>query len=193
MSQLAVSVPIPAAGPGPAQPSPAPPWFAVHVRPRHERTAETALSNKGLQCFLPVYPSRRRWSDRSKNLLLPLFPGYLFCRLETRDRLRVETTPSVLTIVGSAGRPLPVPEAEVSAIQALLASGRPVLPHPYVHEGDFVYIHRGPLQGLEGILLQVKNIWRVVVSVTILQRSVSVEVDRDCVSPSPNYRRYATN
>jgi transcription antitermination factor NusG len=140
-----------------------------------------------------LYPSHRRWSDRSKDLLLPLFPGYLFCRLSLRDKLRVETTPSVLAIVGSAGRFQPIPESEICAIQIMLASGRPLLPHPYLKAGDFVFIHRGPLQGLEGILLQVKNIWRVVVSVTLLQRSVSVEVDRESVSPSPNRHQYATN
>lgn len=194
MSPLACSVPNIASGGVPAEPpSPARPWFALHVKPHHERTAHLALSSKGLQCYLPLYPSRRRWSDRSKDLLLPLFPGYLFCRLSPRDRLRVETTPSVLAIVGCGGSFLSVPESEISAIEIMLASGRPVLPHPYFKQGDFVFIHRGPLQGLEGILLQVKNIWRVVVSVTLLQRSVSVEVDRESVSPSPNHRRYATN
>ena len=122
---------------------------------------------------------------------MPLFPGYLFCRLSPQHQLRVETTPSVLSIVSSAGRLLPIPEAEISAIQIMLASGRSILPHPYLKEGDFVFFHRGPLQGLEGILVQVKNLWRVVVSVTLLQRSVSVEVDRESVSPSPNHRKYA--
>lgn len=192
MSQLAVNAPVTLSG-GLSAPNPPLPWFALQVRPHHERTAHAALTNKGLECFLPLYPSRRHWSDRSKNLLLPLFPGYLFCRLSPRDRLRVETTYSVLAILGSAGRLLPVPEAEISAIRTLLASGQAILPHPYLREGDFVVIHRGPLQGLEGILLQVKNLWRVVVSVTLLRRSVSVEVDRACVSPSPNHHRYATD
>ena len=186
--------PVPAAAFGGAPctaPLGLPPWFAVQVRPRHEQTAHRALSNKGLECYLPLYSCRHRWSDRLKDLQLPLFPGYLFCRLSFRDKLLVETTPGVLHIVGWRERWLPVAESEISSIRILLASGRPVFPHPYMREGERVCVHSGPLQGLEGILLEVKNIWRVVVSVTLLKRSVSVEVDRECVSPLCRRQNYA--
>lgn len=165
-----------------------PPWFALRVKPQHEKRALLALENKGLEGYLPLYRSRRRWSDRYKELELPLFPGYLFCRFAPDDKLRVETTPSILYIVTWGRRLEPVPESEIAAIQKMLASGLPVTPYPYLKEGDFVYIHRGPLQGLEGILVQIKNLWRVVVSVTLLQRSVAVEVDRETVSPSSRSR-----
>jgi transcription antitermination factor NusG len=88
----------------------------------------------------------------------------------------------VLFILACGDRLAPVPDSEIDAVRTMLASGRPVLPCPYLKEGTSVYIHRGPLQGLEGILLQVKNLWRVVVSVTLLQRSVAVEVDRETIS-----------
>ena len=167
--------------------SPAP-WFAVRVRPQHEKTAHLALSHMGLESCLPLYRSRRQWSDRYKELLLPLFPGYLFCRFHPQDKLRVETTSSVLAIVSYGACLAPVPDSEISAVQLMLASGLPVGPYPYLKEGDLVYIHRGPLRGLEGILLQVKNHWRVIVSVTLLQRSVSAEVDREFVSLSSRFR-----
>ena len=164
------------------------PWFALRVRPQHERSAFLALRNKGFDGYLPLYRSRRRWSDRYKELQLPLFPGYLFCRFSPLDRLSVETTPSILSILTSDHRPEPVPDSEIYSIQTMLASGLPVSPYSYLKAGDFVYIHRGPLQGLEGILVQVKNLWRVVVSVTLLQRSVAVEVDRETISPSSALR-----
>jgi len=164
------------------------PWFALRVRPQQERSALLALRNKGLHGYLPLYRTRRRWSDRYKELQLPLFPGYLFCRFSPLDRLRVETTPSVLYIVTWGHRLEPVSDSEIAAVQSMLASGLPATPYPYLKDGDFVYIHRGPLQGLEGILVQVKSIWRVVVSVTLLQRSVAVEVDRETIAPSSRLR-----
>lgn len=100
----------------------------------------------------------------------------------------METTPSILCIVSNGRRLEPVPESEIEAVRTMLASGAPVTPYPYLKSGDFVYIYRGPLQGLEGILVRVKSHWRVVVSVTVLQRSLAVEVDRDAIAPSSRPR-----
>jgi len=173
----------------PVPPAEAPPaWFALRVKARHEKIASLALSTKGLESYLPLYRSRRCWSDRYKELQLPLFPGYLFCRFSAADKLRVETTPAVLSVVSCGRHPVPVPETEIAAVETMLASGLPVLPCPFLREGQLVYIHRGPLQGLEGLLLEFKNTWRVVVSVTLLQRSVAVEVDRETVSPASTAR-----
>jgi transcription antitermination factor NusG len=166
------------------------PWFALRIKPQHEKTARLALFHKGFESYLPLYRSRRRWSDRYQELDLPLFPGYLFCRFSPLDKLRVETTPSVLSVVACGDRLQPVPESEIDAVRTMLASGLPVLPCPYLKEGNPVYVHRGPLQGLQGTLLLVKGTWRVVVSVTLFQRSVSVEVDRETVSPASASSRH---
>ncbi len=189
MALLATAAPLTALpGPPPEAEPVARPWFALRVRPQHEKSAALVLANKGLQAYLPLYPSRRRWSDRYRELQLPLFPGYLFCRFSPLDRLRVETTPSILYIVTWGPHLQTVPDSEIAAVQNILASGLPATPYPYLKEGDFVYLHRGPLQGLEGILVQVKNLLRVVVSVTLLQRSVAVEVDWETISPSSCFR-----
>lgn len=160
-------------------------WRAVTVKPNHERAAAQALEWKGWETFLPLYRSRRRWSDRIKELELPLFAGYVFCRFAAPDKGRVLSTPSVVSVVGFAGRPAVVPDEEIEAVRLMTGSGLAVGPWPYLRVGQRVRIEAGPLHGLEGILIQVKDAWRVVVSVELLQRSVAAEVDRDSVSVLP--------
>lgn len=168
-----------------------PQWFALTVKPNHERAAVQALEWKGWETFLPLYRCRRRWSDRVKELELPLFAGYVFCRFPVRDKGRILSTPSVVSVVGFAGKPVAVADEEIEAVRKMTGSGLRVGPWPYLRVGQRVRIEAGPLCGLEGILLQLKDAWRVVVSVELLQRSVAAEVDRDVVSPllSPANRR----
>jgi transcriptional antiterminator RfaH len=135
------------------------------------------LSGRGYEPFVPLYQSRRRWSDRIKIVEAPLFPGYLFCRFDIDNRLPVLTTPGVIRIVGFNRMPIPVDEAEISAIQSLVASGFPSHPWPYLHAGDSVRIDSGPLRGLEGLLVKLKGAHRLILSVTLLQRSVAIEID----------------
>jgi transcription antitermination factor NusG len=153
------------------------PWFALQVRARHEIGVGKFLSGKGYEPLVPLYQSRRRWSDRIKVVEEPLFPGYLFCRFDINNRLPILTTPGVIQVVGFNRTPVPVDEAEIDAIQNLLASGFPSQPWPYVHVGDRVQIDSGPLRGLEGLLVELKGSHRLVVSVSLLQRSVAVEID----------------
>jgi len=178
----------------PATANPGPLWYALTVKPRHERTAAQALEVKGMESFLPMYRSRRRWSDRVQELELPLFAGYLFCRFRGAERARVLVTPGVTSVVGFGNKPAPVAEGEIDAIRTLVASGLPMGPWPFLRVGEKVRIEAGPLSGVEGVLTQVKDSWRVVVSVELLQRSVAAEVDRDVLalvtrgSPTPATR-----
>lgn len=158
-------------------------WFALHVRSNFERTASTILCNKGYQEFLPTYRSRRRWSDRVKEEDVPLFPGYLFCRLDQNDRLPVLSTRGVVGIVGTGKSPVPVEGAELQAIWRVTHSDLAVNPWPHLNVGETVVIESGPLSGLEGVLLECKNQRRLVVSVTLLQRSVAVNIDGEHVRP----------
>jgi transcription antitermination factor NusG len=160
------------------------PWFGVHVRARYEKIAATILRGKGYEEYLPVYVSRRRWSDRQRNLELPLFPGYLFCRLNPENRLPVLVTPGVIQIVGAGKVPIPVDPAEILAIQKVVSSGAAVLPWPRLEPGDKVRVEEGPLRDTVGVLLKYKNSHRLIVGVTLLQRSVAVEIDRNCVAPA---------
>lgn len=161
-----------------------PDWFAVHVRSRYESVVARCLKTKGYECFLPTYWSRRRWSDRVKELELPLFPGYFFCRFHLEDRLPILKTPGLISIVGIAQNPIPVDQAEIEAVRTLVNSGLRHQPWPYVRIGQKVRIEYGSLWGLEGILQSFKGRQRIVVSVTLLQRSVAAEIDSSWVSPT---------
>jgi transcription antitermination factor NusG len=157
-------------------------WFAVQVRTRYESVAATVLRGKGFESFLPMYKSRRRWSDRIKEIQLPLFPGYLFCRLDLQNRLPILTTPGVVQIVGVGKKPMPLDEYEVQAIQTVVKSGLSREPWPFLQVGNRVRIEHGPLSDLEGILLAFRGHYRIVLSVTLLQRAVAVEIDQAWVS-----------
>jgi transcription antitermination factor NusG len=155
------------------------PWFAVQVRTSTEATAVNLLQNKGYECYLPLAKSRRHWSDRMKILERPLFPGYLFCRFDVHNRLPILKTPGVLQIVGVGKTPVPVDEMEMNAIQKLGESGLQAHPWPFLQIGDLARIASGPLRGLTGIVVGMRSELKLVLSVSLLQRSVAVEVERD--------------
>lgn len=159
------------------------PWFALQVRTRQETGVADQLSGQGYERFLPLYKVRKRWSDRIKEVEAPLFPGYLFCRFNPHDRLPILKTPGVIQIVGFKEGPTAVDESEIRAIQTLVVAGVPHQPWPFLAAGDRVRIESGPLVGLEGILAEVKRSHRLVLSVTLLQRSVAVEIDSALVTP----------
>ncbi len=152
-------------------------WYALHTRHQHEKAVAQILSNKGFEIFLPLYTVARRWQDRTKQLWLPLFPCYVFLRSELEHRLQILTTPGVHTIVGWAGRPAMISQAEIDAVRRVLESSLRVEPHPFLKCGEWVRVRSGPLQGLEGVLVRKKSLFRLVLSVEALGRSAAVEVD----------------
>jgi transcription antitermination factor NusG len=158
-------------------------WYAVRVRSNFELYVSTVLEHKGVERFFPTYRSRRVWADRVKTLDLPLFPGYVFCRIPLNQRNRVVTTEGVVGLVGAGRQPIPVSDAEIEAVRTVAQSEVPTEPWPYLKIGQTVRICHGSLAGVEGILVRVKNSWRLVVSVTLLERSVAVEVDAAYISP----------
>jgi len=141
------------------------------------------LGGQGYECFLPLYKSVRRWSDRVKELEQPLFPGYLFCRFDFQNRGPLLMTPGVIQVVGVGRTPMPVEESEVEAVRQAVLSGLTNQPWPYLEVGEKVRVNYGSLRGLEGILVNFKGSQRVVLSVTLLQRSVAVEIDLEWVTP----------
>lgn len=158
------------------------PWFALVVRNRWENIAASSLSTKGYHSLLAVFKERRRWSDRWKELELPLFPGYIFCRFDPSHRLPVLTTPGVLSIVGTSKGPSPVDAEEIAGIQLLARSGCSARPWPFLEIGQLVRVSQGPLCGLTGIVLQVKSETKLILSITLLRRSVAVEVERGWIT-----------
>jgi transcription termination/antitermination protein NusG len=159
-------------------------WFAIRVKSRCERAVSEALRNKGYDEFLPLYWSRRRWSDRVKVMQLPLFSGYMFCRFDLSDRVPILTTPGVVLIVGRGRTPLPIESKEVDAIRLALNSGHQVVPWPRLEVGRSVRIEEGSLRGLEGVVLRFKGATHLILGVQLLQRAVAVEVPENWVLPS---------
>jgi transcriptional antiterminator RfaH len=174
-------------------------WYAIRVRSNREKMVAASLEYRGFEPFLPLYRARRQWSDRVKDVELPLFDGYVFCRLDARFRLPALTIPGVLMFVEINKTPIPVDDSEIASLKAIASSGYPAGPWPYLEAGQRMRIERGALKDLEGFVVEVKNHWRVIVSVTLLQRSVAVEVDRDSIWPigrrtpsgSPAVSRYS--
>jgi len=153
------------------------PWYAIYTRHQHEKVISQILTAKGLEVFLPLYNSTRRWKDRTVHLSLPLFPCYLFLRGMEERRLDVVTTPGIVSVLSVNGEPAVIPESEIEAVRKAIEWGNRVEPHPFLRVGDRVRVISGPLQGLEGILVRKKNLCRLVLSVELLERSASVEVD----------------
>jgi transcription antitermination factor NusG len=161
------------------------PWFALRVRSNCEVMASQVLQLKGFPVYLPLHRTRRQWSDRTKESETPLFPGYTFCRFDPRHKLPILNTAGVASILQSTNGPIPVDEAEIDSVRTLLTSGLPVGPWPFLHAGQLVLVERGPLSGMEGMIVNIKNQHRLVVSLSLLQRSVATEIDRAWVRPLP--------
>jgi transcription antitermination factor NusG len=153
------------------------PWYGIHTRSNGERIAATVLNDRGYEPFLPVYRTRRRWSDRTVTAEVPLFPGYIFCRFDHRKRLPIITTPGVVSILGFGDRPAALLDEEIEAIRAIVDSGIGAEPVPFLREGQRIRVTHGPLKSLEGTLVRKKSGCQLVISVELLQRSVSVEID----------------
>ena len=155
-----------------------PRWFAAYTSPRHEKRVGQHLAQRGVEHYLPLYRSQRKWSDGSKVTLdLPLFPGYIFVSIKRRERVRVLEVPGVLTIVGgTGGEPAPLPEAEIEALRSGLHL-RHAEPHPLLTVGQHARIRSGAFAGMEGVVVRVKNSLRVVLTMDLIMRSMAVEVD----------------
>ena len=158
-----------------------PQWFALAVKPRYDKAVARTLEMKGFQTFLPVYKKQRRYLARSKDSELPLFPGYVFCRFNVLTRLPILITPGVTQILGAGKIPAPLSETEIVSLQTAIQARLPVQPFPFLQVGQKVRISQGPLAGVEGIVMSFKQCLRLVLSITLLQRSVLLEIDREQV------------
>ncbi len=154
-------------------------WFALYTRHQHEKAVAQLLCRKGVEIFLPLYNAAHRWKDRIKQLSLPLFPNYVFV-LAGYDRnidIDILQTPGIYDFVRRGGLPAPIPGEEIDAVRRVVERGLSVEPHPFLKSGDRARVKSGPLEGLEGILIRKKNFHRLVLSVDLLLRSISVEVE----------------
>ena len=158
-------------------------WYALRVRPRHEDKVSEQLEAKKCEVFLPRYSERRKWADRWKVLTLPLFPGYVFCHFDAGDRSRILATAGVIDLVRRGAEPAPIEDHEIDAIRRVVNSELKAEPYPTLACGQRVMVSGGPLDGVTGVLVQMRTSYRLVISVELLQRSVQVEIERERVLP----------
>ena len=155
-------------------------WFAVYVQVNHEREVATRLEHKDVNSFVPLMECWSKRKDRRKKVSVPMFPGYIFVRtiLDNHTHVHILKTPGALTVLGNSEGPLPIPSYQIENLQTLLKSPNPLTLNPYLKEGNWVRVVRGPLTGCIGILLRHNpKKGRLIVSVDMICRSVSVELD----------------
>jgi transcription antitermination factor NusG len=155
----------------------------LYVRSRHEKTVENSLRVKGYSVFSPSYRTKRKRVDRIAEIEVALFPGYVFCQFDTNKRLPILMTPGVVGVVSRGNRAEPVDDREIASIRTVALAGRPVQPWPFLRIGQRIRLQAGPLAGAEGIFLRVKDECHLVVSITLLQRAVSVVIENEAVAP----------
>jgi transcription antitermination factor NusG len=155
-------------------------WYALHTRSRFEQKVYEGLAGKFVETFLPRVQVMSRRRDRSKKILVPMLPGYVFVRsaLEPEEYWRIIRTVGVVRMIRFKGDPVPADENEISSLMIMDGTDRTVQNHTYVRKGDRVMIMEGPLKGLVGFYLRRKGqSEKVVVSVELLRRSLAVEID----------------
>jgi transcription antitermination factor NusG len=152
-------------------------WYAIYTRYQHEKTVARILTSKGFETFLPLYSAAHNWKDRTKIVSLPLFPCYVFLKGGIERRLDIVTTPGIHALVSNAGHPAAISHAEIDGIRRAIESGVPIEPHPLLKCGDWVRVKSGALEGIQGILVRRKNLYRLVLSVEMLGKAASVEID----------------
>ncbi len=165
----------------PPEGSEGPRWYALHTMSNCEARVANYLRAFDVEAFLPDYPSRRQWNDRVKVIRRPLFPGYLFGRLQKKLPSEALGAPGLAHIVGFGGVPVPIPEEEIDSVRRLVESGLSVCGCPMLKTGERVRMRNGPLKGVEGRLERIKNQFRLIVSVELLCRSIATEVDLEAI------------
>src|ERR1041385_1037560 len=158
------------------------PWFALQVVPRHEKSVDKILEYRGCKHFLPTYRVRRRWSDRVSIIEEPLFHGYVFCRSQSNLMEIIRGSPGIIRIVAFGGKPHAVPDKEIEALQHIVRGKREYSAFPYLNVGQKVRVISGPFTGISGIITRFKNHYRLVVSLDVIMKSVSVEIDQSEVA-----------
>jgi transcription termination/antitermination protein NusG len=157
-------------------------WFAIQTRSRHEKVVRGQLEMRNVETFLPTMRRVSQWTDRKKEIEVPLFAGYCFAKISLADRLPVLQSQGVVRMVGSGGRPEPIPDEEIESLRIIINSPSDYACCPYLREGMIVKVIRGPLQGVKGRLVREARPCRLVLSISLIQRAVTIEIDAASVA-----------
>lgn len=154
-----------------------PQWYVAYTYPRHEKAVAEQLDAKSVEAFLPTYTQTNQWKDRRVTLELPLFPGYVFARIAAQERLKVLSIPSVVRMLSYHGALASISDDEIHTIRVCMKQKGRLRPHPYLAIGDLVRIQEGAFEGVQGIIVRHANGCRLVVSISLIQQSVAIEID----------------
>ena len=159
-------------------------WYAVHTRSRHEKQVDLFLSERGVETFLPLVHTLSRRRDRKNYVDIPLFPGYLFVFAEKESLYDVKYTRGVTRIIGTdLGVPTPIPDRQIQDIKSVMETEVQLDPFPYLKKGRMVRVKSGPLKGLEGILVERKGHYKLVIQIDLLQKGAAAEVYISDIEP----------
>jgi transcription antitermination factor NusG len=158
-------------------------WYAAYTYPRHEKSVMKHLESKSIEAFLPVFLTENRWQDRLVQIHNPLFPGYVFTRINLSERNGVLAIPGVIRMLSFNGAPAPIDDSEIEAVRFCMERGAALTPYPFIEVGDRVRVRSGVLEGLEGVVSRCKNERRLIVPISLINQSVAVEIDVQLLEP----------
>ena len=158
-------------------------WYAAYTYPRHEKAVLKQLESKSIEAFLPVFLTENRWKDRRVQIQNPLFPGYVFTRINLSERSRVLAIPGVIRMLSFNGIPAPIDDSEIEAVRLCIERGAALEPYPFLEIGDRVRVRSGVLEGLEGLISRCKDERRLIVPISLINQSVAVEIDVQFLEP----------
>jgi transcription antitermination factor NusG len=158
-------------------------WYAAYTYPRHEKAVMKQLESKSIEAFLPLFLTENRWKDRRVQIQNPLFPGYVFTRINLSERNRVLAIPGVIRMLSFNGLPAPIDDSEIEAVRLCMERGAPLEPYPFLEIGDRVRVRSGVLKGLEGLISRCKDERRLIVPISLINQSVAVDIDIQLLEP----------
>jgi transcription antitermination factor NusG len=153
-----------------------PHWYAVYTLPRHEKSIANHLVRQGLETYLPLYISARKWNRRLVQLELPLFPSYVLVNIVISERVRVLSHPAVVRLVGFNGTAIALPDGEIERLKSLLSVWK-AEPYPFLTAGKQIRVKSGPFANLEGQIVRRKGKMRLIVSLQLIQQAIMLEMD----------------
>lgn len=159
-------------------------WYAIRTRSRAEKVVREHVAQRGIETFLPLTMRVSQWKDRRKDIKWPLFPGYCFAKFTNDQKLLILQVPGTIEIIGSAlGRPEPIPDREITALQQVISSLQPYEAHSELAAGMVVQVMRGPLMGLQGKVLKKPDGCRLIITINLIGQGAAVHIDVNDIAP----------
>jgi len=152
-------------------------WYAVYTRPRAEKQVFKRLEEAGIETFLPLQKTIRRWSDRKKLVEKPLLSSYIFIKTRPKYFPAVFTTPGVVRIVTFEGKPVAIPQYQIDNLRLLVDSNADVeVTKEHLGKGDMVEVTTGALKGLSGELIRIGSKKKMVIRLDKLDQNIIVTI-----------------